>query len=530
MYRNRLLLSFGLLVMFCIVQAVAAFWTSGIAAYHVERGRVSNQMLAEFIALGADKQRLKVWLAQYLLTNDAPLSERDRLLLQMEQILSNLQSLLVNDQLLSDVEQDYQEVNRQVRALSILETNIFALKRSLLDKESITLSEAEIWRLLIQTFDKLEGLDLKSLIAEAIELQRQRASKAESAAVDALSKVRTIVLSLAVFGSLTAVLLAVLLLRALYSPITRLLEGTSAVASGNFTHRIAELDDKEFRNVATSFNTMSAALEEARQAELRHTLEIEQEVSSRTAQLKHALEQLKQAEAQQKQFFADVSHELRTPATAIRGEAEIGLRGKDKTAEEYKETLKRILDASAALSGRIDDLLLLIRGENSMALLDVQSVPLVEVATELVGKAQREAKVQGRELRLHLDDAIEMSEHCLRVDMGKLLQAWQILFDNAVRYSPVTTALDMVVSISDNQFEVSITDYGIGIADYELSRVFDRYYRGDNARKLRPDGLGIGLSLAKYLIEQHRGFIQLKSRLNQGTTVMFRIGLEGLLP
>ncbi|HBN89940.1 MAG TPA: IS3 family transposase [Rheinheimera sp.] len=255
-------------------------------------------MLAEFIALGADKQRLKVWLAQYLLTNDAPLSERDRLLVQMEHILSNLQSLLVNDQLLSDDEQDYQEVNRQIRALSILETNIFALKRSLLDKESITLSEAEIWRLLIQTFDKLEGLDLKSLIAEAIELQRQRASKAESAAVDALSKVRTIVLSLAVFGSITAVLLAVLLLRALYSPITRLLEGTSAVASGNFTHRIAELDDKEFRNVATSFNTMSAALEEARQAELRHTLEIEQEVSSRTAQLKHALEQLKQAEAQ----------------------------------------------------------------------------------------------------------------------------------------------------------------------------------------------------------------------------------------
>jgi len=160
MYRNRLLLSFGLLVMFCIVQAVAAFWTSGIAAYHVERGRVSNQMLAEFIALGADKQRLKVWLAQYLLTNDAPLSERDRLLVQMEHILSNLQSLLVNDQLLSDDEQGYQEVNRQIRALSILETNIFALKRSLLDKESITLSEAEIWRLLIQTFDKLGPVDL----------------------------------------------------------------------------------------------------------------------------------------------------------------------------------------------------------------------------------------------------------------------------------------------------------------------------------------------------------------------------------
>tara|TARA_R110002126_G_scaffold42002_4_gene121811 strand:+ start:2760 stop:2981 length:222 start_codon:yes stop_codon:yes gene_type:complete len=66
MYRNRLLLSFGLLVLFCIVQAVAAFWSSGIASYHVERGRVSNQMLAEFIALRADKQRLKVWLAQYL--------------------------------------------------------------------------------------------------------------------------------------------------------------------------------------------------------------------------------------------------------------------------------------------------------------------------------------------------------------------------------------------------------------------------------------------------------------------------------
>ncbi|MBV2130801.1 sensor histidine kinase [Arsukibacterium indicum] len=526
MYRNRLLISFGLLVMFCIVQAVAAFWSSGIAAYHVERGRVSNQMLAEFIALGADKQRLKVWLAQYLLTNDAPLAERDKLLAQMELSLSNLQALLVNDQQLSDDEQDHHEVNRQVRALSILETNIFALKRSLLEKETITLSEAEIWRLLIQTFDKLEGLDLKSLIAEAIELQRQRAAKAEAAAVNALSKVRTIVMSLAVFGSLTAVLLALLLLKALYLPITRLLEGTSAVATGNFTHRIAELDDREFRNVATSFNTMSAALEEARQAELRHTLEIEQEVSSRTAQLKHALEQLKQAEAQQKQFFADVSHELRTPATAIRGEAEIGLRGKEKSADEYKETLKRILDASAALSGRIDDLLMLIRGENSMTLLDVKMVPLIELATELVGRARREAKVQGRELRLHFDDTIEMSEHRIQADTGKLLQVWQILFDNAVRYSPANSALDMVVCITDNQFEFSITDYGIGIADYELNNVFDRYYRADNARKLRPDGLGIGLSLAKYLIEQHQGRIQVKSNLNQGTTMTVKIRVE----
>ena len=163
-----------------------------------------------------------------------------------------------------------------------------------------------------------------------------------------------------------------------------------------------------------------------------------------------------------------------------------------------------------------------------MALLDVKSVPLVEVATQLVGQVRRESKVQGRELRLHFDDAIEMSDHSIQADVGKLLQAWQILFDNALRYSPANSALDMVVCIKDNQFECSITDYGIGIADYELGNVFDRYYRADNARKLRPDGLGIGLSLVKYLIEQHKGLIQLESRLHQGTTVSIKISIEGM--
>ena len=525
MFRSKLSLAFFLLLAITLAQAGLAIWASNVASYHVERSRVANQMLAEFITLGADKQRLKVWLAQSLLVKDTTVEQRDRYLNQMQQSLSHLNDLLEHDQQLSEHPEDFSAIGQQLKSLSILETNVAALEKSLRNKQVKPEHEAEIWRLLIQTFDNLEGLDLKHLISDSIELQRKRSAEAEAKAATALQRVKLLVIIVSVFGAACAVTLALVLSRALYQPIQQLLTGTSALSNGQLDYRLPELDHSEFSTLARSFNQMAAGLERARQQEEDHTRRVEQEVTERTRQLQHALEQLQHAEQQQQRFLADVSNELRTPATAIRGEAEVSLRGGDKTPEFYKESLVRIADTSVQLSRRIDDLLMLVRGHQQLHL-KFRTVTITDLWLQLQALAQRLTSSQTVQIICApLPDGLEEHKDLekrvpakLWIDPEKLLQSLQIILDNAIRYSGNQKRVDINLQV-DDQCRIWVRDYGIGIAAEDLPKVFNRYFRADNARDVRPDGLGIGLSLCETLIHSMHGNIELFSEQHQGTTV-----------
>lgn len=516
MFRSKLYMAFFLLLVITLLQAGLAIWASSLASYHVERSRVANQMLAEFITLGADKQRLKVWLAQSLLVKDTTVEQRDKYLKQMQLSLSNLNDLLLHDQRLSEHPEDFSAIGQQLKSLSILETNVAALEQSLKNKQVKPEHEAEIWRLLIQTFDNLEGLDLKHLIADSIELQRKRSAEAETKAATALQRVKLLVIALSLFGAASAVTLAVILTRALYQPIQQLLTGTSALSNGQLNYRLPEQDHSEFSTLARSFNQMASGLERARRQEEDHTRRVEQEVTERTRQLQHALEQLQHAEQQQQRFLADVSHELRTPATAIRGEAEISLRGGDKSPEFYKDSLLRIADTSVQLSRRIDDLLMLVRGSQQLNL-RCRTVVLGDFWAQLQALTQRLSSSHSIQISCtSLPTAV--AKTALWLDPDTLLQALQIILDNAVRYSGNERIVTVGVEIAD-ECKIWVRDYGIGIAPEDLPLVFKRYFRAANARNLRPDGLGIGLSLCETLIRSLHGSIELTSEPQQGTTV-----------
>lgn len=523
MFRNRLYLAFFLLLIITLLQASLAVWVSGVASYHLERGRVANQMLNEFIALGADKQRLKVWLAQALLTKESPIDQRDNYLQQMYTHLANINTLLLQDQKLAKSPEDFNAISQQMKTLSILETNVQALQRNLEEKETQPLAEAELWRLLIETFDNLEGLDLKHVIANAINLQRERSSTAESAAAEALKHVKFLVVVMLIFGSITAIVLALVLSRSLYQPIQQLLNGTSALAEGNLNYRLPEQGHSEFTMLSRSFNQMAAGLEQAIQKEENHSKLVEQEVAERTRQLQHALEQLQHAEQQQKRFLADVSHELRTPATAIRGEAEICLRGQDKDAQIYKESLLRIVDTANDLSNRIDDLLMLVRGEQQLQL-RLKTVDINDFWLKLKNAADTLLAGHSKKLLTHFNPDNFSSEAKLYIDIDKLQQAVLILLDNAIKYSPAGSTIKLECSLNE-QLTIHIQDRGIGIAETDLAFIFDRYFRAENARQMRPDGLGIGLSLCRFIIEAHHGSIDLESERNVGTSAIIELPL-----
>ncbi len=531
MFRHKLYLAFAVLLLMTLIQAATAVWANNVAAHHVERSRIANQMLAGFISLGADKQRLKVWLAQTLLTNDEGPGLRERYLQQMQSHLQKINALLQQDQQLARSADDFSAITTQLKTVSILEANVAILERSLQQKAlvpSAPLNAADTWTLLIQIFDNLEGLDLKTLISQAIDLQQQRSAAAEAQAAAALTQARLLLLTTCGFAVVLAVVLAIVLARTMYSPIQQLLAGTSALAQGVLTTRLSEQGQQEFVLLARSFNQLAVSLERARSQEEAHTRQIEDVVSERTAQLQDAVSKLQQAERMQQRFLGDVSHELRTPATTIRGEAEVSLRGTDKSPAEYKESLLRIVESSQLLSSRIDDLLLLVRSDQPLQL-RFHDVAVAEVWPLWCEQVQRQCAGAQQPIDISPVAAATLTQH-LFIDRDKTMQAIQIVLDNAIRYGR-QLPLQLTLSQTATQLVFSLTDQGIGIPAEAQEQLFQRYFRAANARSLRPDGLGIGLALCRTLMQAQHGSVQVHSPADpgsgSGTTVLLIFPLVG---
>lgn len=523
MFRNRLILSFALLVLLSLVQAGLAYWSSSITSYHVERGRVSNQVLAELLSLSANKQRLKVWLAQYLLTHESSLKDRDILLERMQGSLEKVNALLIIEQEQGQTPQDFEDINQQLRVVSLLETNIKALDRNLHQRELQPLPQDQAWRVLIQLFDYLEGLDLRHLIAEAIERQRLRSEADKTAAVKALKRMQYTVFAITALMGLVAIGLGLLLLKGLYHPLNQLMEGIKALGSGQLDYRLSVKGYPEFKSLSTHFNQMATTLQTAHQQESEHMRQIESEVANRTAQLQDAVHQLTQTEQQQKRFFADVSHELRTPITLIRGEAEISLRGQDKTPIEYQDSLKRIVDASKQLSARVDELLLLVRSENGALQVVLKPYSALDVILSIEDAFQASLSNSAFQSEIVLPDESVLDELLINIDLPKLMQVLQIILDNAMRYSAPSTRITLAVEVNNSVLDIKIIDQGIGIPAEDYQHLFTRYFRSDNARKLRAEGLGIGLTIAQTIVAQLKGAIQINSTLGIGTTVSIQV-------
>lgn len=509
LFSNKLRLSFILLSLFTLMQAALTLWVSEQAQYHIERSRVANILLSEFIDLGGNKQRLKVWLAQYILTDDAPLEERIDLHDKMQRTLTRLNRYLLNDKLISqDNLEDMVVVDQQIERLKTLEANILSL-RSELDLISqggkTAINNSEIWKFMIQVFDNLEGRDLKRLINDAIETQRERASKAEFNSVQSVLFFKKMVYALTLLTVLTAILLAYLILKSLKKPLEQLVVATNEMMAGNLGHQIQEIDQSEFGLLANQFNQMASEIEKSRTQEKNERKRIEKEVEDRTIELQTALSELKKTETERKSFLTSVGHELKTPATVIMGEAEVTLRGKEKDISVYIETLRNIHVTSKQLSMRIEDLLVLAKDEN-----EIFSV----LENQINGRdfnqiIQSAATVynNGKAGRFHFELELEESVS-LNIDSKRIQQLMVILVDNALKYSPEKSPVLVKTAADDKNITLSITNTAYFIEDIKIEKIFEKYYRDEKAIRLRPEGLGVGLYIANLIIRAHHGDIK----------------------
>lgn len=234
------------------------------------------------------------------------------------------------------------------------------------------------------------------------------------------------------------------------------------------------------------------------------------------------LTRLESSFKEQQRFIADASHELRTPLAVLRGETEVALE-KPRSAEEYHESLALIKDEAERLSRIVEDLFLLARQpiDAPTALLK-QPLSLNEVVRDCARAAQVLALRQGVQLKTENDEAAIVFSG----DEELLKRMILNLLDNAVKYTPAGGEISVALARQNGHARIVVRDTGIGIPQTEQLHVFDRFYRTDKARSRALGGAGLGLSIVRWIVDAHKGTVELQSTPGKGSTFIVQLPLE----
>ncbi len=225
-----------------------------------------------------------------------------------------------------------------------------------------------------------------------------------------------------------------------------------------------------------------------------------------------AAEELTKALEARNVFIADVSHELRTPITVLRGNAEVGL--ELDRGGVHGQILEEIVKESTRMARLVEDLLFLARSDADAVPLELKPVAIPALLAGLREPATILAQQHGASLIVDLDGDGEV-----RADAERIEQAVMILVDNAVKYAPGDCPITLSSTVQSASLKIQVSDSGPGIPEAELPLIFERFHRVDKTRSRKFGGAGLGLAIARSIIEAHRGRISVESCPGQGTTM-----------
>ncbi|OGO78502.1 MAG: hypothetical protein A2Y23_11030 [Clostridiales bacterium GWB2_37_7] len=222
---------------------------------------------------------------------------------------------------------------------------------------------------------------------------------------------------------------------------------------------------------------------------------------------------IKAAWEKQKNFVADASHELRTPLSVMQTNLELVMGNKEETVESQANWLENIYFENKHMTRLVDDLLLLARADSGQKLLELENFSL----STTVEKTAAAFVPVTEERNIKFDYAIDPNVNFFG-DESKIKQLVVILLDNAVKYTPQNCSISLELKNNKDSIELIVSDTGEGIDKENLEKIFERFYRIDKARSSENGGIGLGLSIASWIVKEHRGTINVFSTLGEGTT------------
>ncbi|MCM8782064.1 MAG: cell wall metabolism sensor histidine kinase WalK [Candidatus Omnitrophica bacterium] len=233
----------------------------------------------------------------------------------------------------------------------------------------------------------------------------------------------------------------------------------------------------------------------------------------------HDITELRRLERIRQDFVANVSHELRTPISSIKGYAETLLEGAIEDKDNVKEFIGIIYHESNRLAHLIDDLLDLSKiesGKMKMVFLPLEISPILKNCVDVLEKQAKEKSIS---VSLDLPNNLPK----VLADEKRLSQVFLNLLDNAIKYTPEGGSVKISASLKEKFVQIDVADTGIGIAERDLPRIFERFYRVDKARSRELGGTGLGLSIVKHIILAHSGQVWVRSELGKGSTFSFTL-------
>jgi two-component system sensor histidine kinase SenX3 len=222
-------------------------------------------------------------------------------------------------------------------------------------------------------------------------------------------------------------------------------------------------------------------------------------------------------DAVRRDFVANVSHELKTPIGALGLLSEAILGAKDQPDAVVKFASRMQMEAKR-LTDLVQEIIDLSRLQSSDPLQKAFDVEASDVVREAVAQAALSA--ESRKITVEIG---EIEDATVNGDRDQLIMAVLNLVENAINYSPENTKVSVVVKVKQELLEISVTDQGIGIAEGELARVFERFYRVDPARSRMTGGTGLGLSIVKHVALNHGGDIKVWSKEGVGSTFTLQL-------
>jgi heavy metal sensor kinase len=237
-----------------------------------------------------------------------------------------------------------------------------------------------------------------------------------------------------------------------------------------------------------------------------------------TETLNATFARLEAAVRRMKQFTADASHELRAPISLIRTTAEVAVQ-RDREASEYREALKDILHEAERTSQVVDSLMLFARADAGQEVLELQEIDAREIVRDALEQGEKLARNKG----LGFESDAPANPVQIRADADALRRVFLILIDNAVKYTQPGGKVRLQMAANDGYAIASVSDTGIGISENDLPHVFDRFWRADKVRSRMGGGAGLGLSIARWIVDQHHGALTAESELGKGST--FRVSV-----
>lgn len=511
---------------FQLVVALSVATLAGTAMYAFDNWRytrarvtVAYEQLQLMTQFAIEANRFSEQIAEMLLLGDDELADFEDARKQVYEALHKLRAVTQREikfvPTIEGVEESL-ELDRIDQFFQIFGQIERATERvTLLDRQGNRDQAIAIFR------DEIENhLDpkLEELIRAGVEEEKAETRIAETAARRVIT-LSTLFISLITVGIIVVIALTgSAFLRSITRPVAVLAATARQFANGNLDLRSGLTSRDEFGLLSKTFDAMAVSLARNRDDMMRARQELEERVASRTAELALANKRLSLLDQQRIRFLAEASHELRTPLTALRGEAEVALRKVDAPASSHRAALERIVEWSGEMTQLVDDLMFLARSDAEEIRLHFRNVSLLQLVNQVV---QSLAHVdQDKRISVRHEGSADV---VVSADRRRLSQVVLIVIDNALKYALPGTPISVLVTsdLASSEASVVVQDCGPGIPPDEQPFLFDRFFRGKLARIGDMPGSGLGLSIAKWIVDKHEGRIVVQSsRLGTSVTVV----------